>query len=62
MSLWPILVSSFHVDPFTLGMEQVTPKLSGLKNEHFFSHESLVCVGIGGDTWCLPITASAGEA
>ena len=29
---------------------------------NIFSHESLVCVGIGGDTWCLPITASAGEA
>lgn len=28
----------------------------------YFAHESSDCVGIGGDSWCLPTTASAGEA
>lgn len=29
--LLPVLVSSFHIIPFTLGMEQITPKLKWLK-------------------------------
>ena len=62
VSLWPILVSSLHIDPVTLGVEQITPKLSGLKNEHIFFSWIFVLCGNWWDTWCLLTIASAGEA